>query len=102
MQAGYWLNHGDLTFDFESDPTQVFAQCSTMAKYSSDSAISATTGSSTFCNCLQKVDPLVNAEAKQKQRWRNCTNGTTLLEYQEYSTGASASGTADEQDLYNK
>lgn len=61
MQAGYWLNHGDLTFDFESDPTQVYAQCSPMAKYASDTAISAVTGSATFCNCLQKVDPLVIA-----------------------------------------
>jgi len=31
-----WKNHGDLNFDFETDPSKVYAQCIAMRRLNAD------------------------------------------------------------------
>lgn len=80
-----WLKHGDLNFDFETDPSKVHVQCVKMQRLNS-----ASNGyvADTFisCLCMQQVDTDTSKSTavfqNQKQRWRNCTNGTTILDYE--------------------
>ena len=46
------------------------------------------TGSS-VCSCLQAVEADPPANTVQRQRWKNCTNDTTILEYEPFSPSAS-------------
>ena len=76
--------------DFKSisDPSQVYGQCVPYVDSNEDTQ-------QITCFCTQLVPNLI----QQRHRWRNCTNGTSILEYEFYDIDQIAEPTVLQQQF---